>query len=717
MTPDTPRISAGPGGSASRSLIADTRLGRAPRGSAFARLEKRKAAADKPPVDVPACTFDGFLEDHARVRLPDGRYVKYGFEKRSALRFVAEILSKVVRNTVGKERVEIEGIEYAPGSLKGSTVSICGGAQFGKTVLELNYAGWATTVEFLNFGFYTSDLALLSTIVDTKFRPDVVDQVAWMPAMIDIGKSEGKGGRSVNRKNAYQVSNAGRKAFGYFNGMQKPPTTISLDIAALDEVDDIPEKNIGFIAGRMTNSDVQLTCYIGTQRVHGAGQNARWLAGTMHRRMVTCPDCGARFCLAESWPGITRVAMDGQPSRTDPRMDETMQFDPDANYYPGCLECAAPLDPESGIFEAEHPEKARYRNWSIRISQMDIGAIKWRDITARWFAALADPDPGALAAWHCDARAIPLAGAAQPVTPSVVSRAKACGRVEVLDPAEPPPVPYAMSLARQGVARVCGMDTGPRCWLWANDLISERAHALTWAEMIPSGQAFARCVELLTGGLTDIIFLDAGGEPDLTKRICLALNGLADYQPPAMPIEQLRRAYLGGIGNGVSWDGNRGRWSNIKAAAVLFSQRPGAGIQEDIAVTQDGRIYPIIKCNRAEAIQGFVNTLLTPAEGVIQHIAGELRSLPIQRLPENSIGAGVTATMIETHLTNLRRGRKAGQSEDDWLDGIENHLGLAAVYARIAAMSAASAPAQPFHYRPVATATGRNLQQRSVHLA
>ena len=667
---------------------------------ALEQLHRRLEQAKLPAVDVPDCSFLEFLARHARVRLPDGRYVPYTFEGRDALRFVAELIDKIIRNTLGKQTVEIDGIAYKPGALKGAAVSVCGGAQFGKTVLELNFGGWCTTVRFANFGYYTSDLALLSTIVDTKFRPDVVDQIPWMPAMISLNKTETRGGRTVNRKNAFQVSNGERKAFGYFNGMQRPPTTISLDIAVLDEVDDIPARNIGFVAGRMTNSDVQLTCFIGTQRIHAAGQNSRWLAGTMHKRMCTCPACRAAYNLPEHWPGVTRMAIDGRRDPADPRLDETMQFDPDAVYYPACPQCGAPLDRDTAAYEAEHPERARFRNWSIRISQMDVPAIPWRDIVARWFAALRDPNPAAIAAWWCDVAAIPVAGAAQPIVPSVLQRARNTGLMELV-PNDFLPRPYAMSLARQGCPRVVGMDTGPRCWMWMQDVRSPRLQSLSWAEMVPSGRAFARCTELFHAGLIDCIFIDAGGEPDLTKRIVLALNGLDAYQPPFMPAAELRNAHLHNIGNGLTWDGAQGRWSGLKAAAVLFSLRPGGGVQHDVEFTQDGRIYPLVKCNRAESIQGFVNFFLTPQEGVIQIVDDELRTLPLQRLPETAIGPGVTNNVLDTHLSNLRRGKKPGSLQEDWLDGLENHLGLAGVYARLAAQVVQAAPVAHFEYSRV----------------
>ena len=666
--------------------------------SALSRLDK--AIAARGAGDVPACSFVEFLGQHARVRNRTGSYVPFAFDGRKPLRFAAELIDKIVRNTQGKEQVTIDGVVYPAGALKGSTVSLCGGAQFGKTVLELNLGGYATTCQFLNFGYYTSDRELLATIVDTKFRPDVVDQIPWMQRLIQLDKAESKSGRSVNRKNAFQVSDGDRKAFGYFNGMQKPPTTITLDVAVLDEVDDIPERNIGFVAGRMTNSNVQLTCYIGTQRIHAAGQNSRWSAGTMHTWRVQCA-CGADVCLEESWPGVCRVSLDSSP--TDPKLDETMAFDPEANYYCACPDCGTPLKPEDGRFVAQHPERARQRNWSIRISQMSIPAIEWRDIVAAWFAALNDPNPEALAAWHCDRRAIPHAGASQPITPATISLTTSLGLAEKPEDVESTKS-YSMSLtnlrlsspdaAKSAPRRFAGMDMGPRCWLWINEVQSPLVSACAWAEMVPSGRAAERCAALLAAGAFDCIFLDAGGEPELTKQIVMTLNGLADWRPPAMTPSELQGASFSWP-NGLAWNPNVAQWRGLKAAAVEFSLRDAGGLQQNIGRTQEGRIYPLVKSNRAESIQGFVNDFLGPDEGVIQQVEKfGLRRLPRQRLPSNAIGSGVSGTMLATHLQNLRKVRPANGGQEDWADGVENHLGLAGCYARLAAMVATNTRAQ-----------------------
>lgn len=684
--------------------------------SAIQQLDAKFQEAAKPTVDVPTCTFEEFLLKHARVRMRDGSYAPFSFVDREALAFVVELIDKVIRNTKHRQSVVIEGATFAPGALKGTTLSVCGGAQFGKTVLELNLGGFVTTIEFLNFGYYTSDRELLATIVDTKFRPDVVDQIPWLKDLIQVGKVEGRSGKSVDRKNAFQVSSGDRKAFGYFNGMQKPPTTITLDIAVLDEVDDIPEKNIGFIAGRMTNSDVQLTAFVGTQRIASAGQNARYKAGTMHHRVTPCAHCGAAVDIPEQWPGVCRVAMDGAPKVTDPKLDETMQYDPSALYYPACPDCGTALDRRASRYVAEHPERAKVLNWSIRISQMDIPALDWKSIVASWFAALSDPNPEAMAAWHCDRRAIPNAGAMQPITASVLDRARRCSLAERPEDLVATS-PYAMTLVGDGTPRIAGMDMGPRSWLWIDNVRSPFVTALAWAEMVPSGTAYQRIVEIYAAGAFSCIFLDAGGEPDLTKRIVLALNGLEQYQPPAVPQQELRGMTLSNIGAGVTWNGERGTWSKIRAAAVEFSLREAGGVQQALGFTQDGRIYPLIKCNRAESIQAAVNDLLTPSEGVLQQVDGGdgktiLRLLPRQRLPESCLGAGVTNSVLDTHLQNVRKETAAGVSGADWVDGVENHLGLAKVYARLAALvTGGTRRNERFEYEPVRDrapgATGR----------
>ena len=112
--------------------------------------------------------------------------------------------------------------------------------------------------------------------------------------------------------------------------------------------------------------------------------------------------------------------------------------------------------------------------------------------------------------------------------------------------------------------------------------------------------------------------------------------------------------------------------------------------EQTIGFTQEGRIYPLLKCNRSESIQTAVNDFLTPAEGVLEMVGPEgsksLRSLRRARLPNTYIGAGVSQAVFDGHLLNLRKEKDVRTGEEDWAEGVENHLGLSKAYARLAAM-------------------------------
>ena len=527
------------------------------------------------------------------------------------------------------------------------------------------------------------DNCLAAKIVDTKFRPDVIDQQPWMAGMISVGKAENASGKTVNRKNSYQASDGDRKAFGHFCGMQKPPTTISLDAAALDEVDDIPRKNIGYVDGRMTGSPLRLRFEIGTQRIAGAGQNQRVESGCCFRRMYECPNCKAEWNLEENFPRIIRVQQDGQPSTSDPQLTAEAGHDRDAHYYCACPDCGTELNRDGGRYVARNPAKIKQAQFSIRVSQFNISAISVEEIVGAWFAAMADPSGDAMVAFYCDRVAIPNAGAAQPITQAVLDRSREG---------------YSMSLMPGTAPRFAGLDTGPRCWFWCDEVPDAFNSRLIWAELIASGNAPTRLALLMQQLNIACVFIDAGGEPDLTKRIVLALNGLENYQPPVLPQNELLKSHLGNIGAGLSWDGERARWRGIRAASVLFSSREAKGVEQTIGFTQDGKIYPLIKCNRAESIQTAVNDFLTPGEGVIEMVGNaatkKVRTEPRARLPKTFIGAGASQAVLEGHLINLRKDRDPKTGEEDWVDGVENHLGLAKVYARLAAMVGAS-------FRPV----------------
>jgi len=654
-------------------------------------------------TNAPVCaSFKEFLTLHARVADRSGAGTPFSMTGRAPLELIADWIDKILRNTLDGEIVEIDGVTFAPGKLKGASLAVGGGAQFGKTIIELNLMAYATAIRFLSVGNYLPDRPKVEEIVGQKFRPNVLDLYPWMAEMIQIGKIENASGKTMDRKESYTVTDGTRKSFGSFCGMHKPPTSITIDIALLDEVDDIPDRNIGYVDGRMTNSPVHLTCFIGTQRIAGAGQNARLARSSFHVKWFRCPGCGQEWNLEENFPRCLRVPrnLDGRsPSTTggspvplDPILTAETGYDRNANYYCACPECGHVLDRDGGRYAAKHPARIAEAKLGVRVSQLNISAISLPEIVAAWFAAMTDPSGEAMQAFYCDRIGIPNAGAAQPITQNVLDRCRGLGSGTRESPQR-----YRMSSVPGG-ARFAGLDTGPRCWFWCDELSGDAVSRLIWAEMMGSLAAFTRVSQLMKDLAIACLFLDAGGEPDLTKRLVLALNGLADLPVPERPHAELLRSKMSNFGHGLSWDGERGCWSGLKAAAVLFVAGEAKGIQQTIGFTQEGKMYPLIKCHRGESIQTAVNDFLTPSEGVLEMVGPPgkpaLRSLPRARLPEDYQGVGVTQTVLDGHLLNLRKARDVKTGHEDWADGVENHLGLAKVYARLAVM-AGNRRAQP----------------------
>jgi hypothetical protein len=184
------------------------------------------------------------------------------------------------------------------------------------------------------------------------------------------------------------------------------------------------------------------------------------------------------------------------------------------------VECGAELDRDAHTYAAKHPERIAQARLGVRVSQLNISAISLQEIVGAWYAAFEDPSGEAMTAFYCDRIAIPNAGAAQPIVQTVLDEARRLGMADTEEAAQP----YAMSLTRGQAPRFAGMDMGPRCWLWADEVNGPAVSGLVWAEMIASGNAPTRLPLLMEALGIQCVFLDAGGEPDLTKRLVLALE-------------------------------------------------------------------------------------------------------------------------------------------------------------------------------------------------
>jgi hypothetical protein len=187
-----------------------------------ARLLRKKERESGPPE---IRSFAEFLEKHAQVKSGPG-YVPYHFAGREALREIVARLDLIL----------------ASGEPDAS-LAICGGAQFGKTVLLLNLLAYLVAVQFRNVGYYLPDDDLVQGLVDGKLRPDVLDQIPWLSRLIAVGKTLAPSGRAVNRKGAFLCTDGKRTALAFMRGLGKIPTSFSMDVVIQDEKDDLPEEH------------------------------------------------------------------------------------------------------------------------------------------------------------------------------------------------------------------------------------------------------------------------------------------------------------------------------------------------------------------------------------------------------------------------------------------------------------------------------------------
>jgi hypothetical protein len=184
------------------------------------KLERQRAKAQPPRID----SFLDFLTHHARVKCGPG-YIPYHFQGREALLPIVQQLDAIL----------------ASGQTDAS-LALCGGAQFGKTVLMLNLLAYLVAVRFRNVGYYLPDDDLVSGLVDGKLRPDVLDQIPWLARLLTVGKTLAPSGRAVNRKGAFLCTDGERSALAFMRGLGKIPTSFSMDVVIQDEKDDLAER-------------------------------------------------------------------------------------------------------------------------------------------------------------------------------------------------------------------------------------------------------------------------------------------------------------------------------------------------------------------------------------------------------------------------------------------------------------------------------------------
>jgi hypothetical protein len=662
-------------------------------------------------VKVPRRTsFVDFLLHDARVPVGGGEHGPYSFEGREVIEIIANHIDEVLGSHTGKP-------------LQDSIANIAGGAQWGKTVLELWLAAYGTSQLFLSVGVFLPDDNLVQGIVDTKFRPDVMDQCGWFAEMTQVGKAVNKSGKATNRKGAFLVTDGVRKSSGLFMGLQKVPTTYTLDIAEKDELDDIPPKNEKFVKGRLTASSLRFQLNIGTQRVHGRGQYAKWKGSS--QGVVLLPPFSIAYRIPaksevqskpedwinpeESFPEVIRMQRGTVPDPSDPKLTWAGDFrhtaggeivathKPGTTYYLAHPETGEPLNRRHPVCLHRQPERLEQRDWSIRVSQLSIAAIGLSQIVGQFQLAVKDPDE--MVVFRCDVLALPQS-LSQALTPAVIERAK------MVDP-------YELRIVREPTrAAFAGLDMGDKCYLTVREIENPARKRIIYATTIAAADVTKRMVALDAQNLWDALFIDQRPLVSESRSIALALNGLAEIPVwPAVP--EGADQYLS-IGK-LRWDGNKSRWRGLRAAVVRFDKKKlGMGIEHGFDRYTEGgqnKFVPVILCNREETVDRVVRELLTPDEGV-QEVLPKigLRVLPSLLLPD---GKAPVVVQLEEHFiagSERERDEKSGEL-GDYVDGVANHFLFANGYSALAEIECEGNKAAPF----VAQTVKINKRERSAN--
>ena len=637
--------------------------------TALQSLDSRLAQDRKSRVPTIA-SFREFLQNHAQVKCQDGSYVAYSFNGRDALGQIVDTLDHVLGS-------------HTQQPLKDSSISICGGAQFGKTILVLNLMAFLTGGQFRNAAYYLPTGDLVDDIVDGKFRPDVIDQIDWFGDLWQTVKQEkGRNRKSVDRKGMFKVTDGQRSANGYVKGMARVPTSISADAVILDEMDDIPGQNAKYASGRMTASALRLQIKIGTQRIHGAGQNKEFREGSQGVIMLINQRNGRQWNPEDNFPQIIRMAINGIPHTDDPQLTlegdfrspdqpgvTVSQHRPDAYYYLADPDTGEVLDRNKVQFFHKRPERIEQRKWSFRISQLGIPAIDLTQIVGAWADAVKDPEQ--MVVFCCDRLAVPKS-TDQALSPQIIERARS---MEAFD----------LSLtAKEATTLFAGIDTGERCWFVAREVENKALKRIRWAEQVSGERIVSRAIQLFEILQLSCLLIDAHPLYNEARQIAWAVNSMIPENQPVFPGTEDPTKLNITFPGGVVWNGPMQRWENLRGAVVNFTLKPGQGIRHLISRTQDGYYYPEIQANRDESIQRAINELLTPEEQVIEVIDGNLRKEPSMRLPRKIAGSRPIVEILEEHLVIGSEKEMNNDGSKSFVRECENHLLLCDAYSALA---------------------------------
>lgn len=472
----------------------------------------------------------------------------------------------------------------------GVTISVLAAEQIGKTIAALAIALRLVVDLARNVGYFLPTDTFAHKFGRTRLK-NLVRASKYLVARLKSSKD------AVDQATVKECD-------GHFLlvlGLESMLGAISWPMDALinDEVDLLPVENREWAEGRVAASDLRFTLNISAGYAPGAGIDRCWQEGTQSRWFVRCVACRKESCLEEHFPACA-LKVGGKWRRV-------------------CPHCQEAIDPDKGRWIATHPERAKDGNYSFRISSLSIGARDLKHVMTRWEKARNARSKKAK--FDCAERAIPNAGAMQPINEVELARMRQV---------------YAMQLGLAGRPRWAGLDMGDVCHLLVLEPseIAEQPR-LAWLEVVDSDEVQEVVAQRI--GQLGIVSMVVDKKPQTTEA-----RGLAYSFPHIVKLQDFKNGALQAV---VDEQHNRKKYQCVKVDRT-------DSLNETTALATDEKLPLIIPDH--------------------------------ERLPEAQAEVVVLFEEHAKNLRKERTVDSNGRAIDTYLTAVENHFGMALNSARIA---------------------------------
>jgi hypothetical protein len=525
-------------------------------------------------------TLDAWLEEE--VSTDNGRW---SWRDHEPLKAVFDVLHEIVTERITD-----------------ASVTLLKAEQLGASTGAIGFVTWLAAELGHNVGYFLPTDKFASEFGASRVKP-VVEGSSLLSAIIKDA--------SVDRGQLKELDGAHLRILG----LESMLGSISspMDAQVFDEVDFIPTTNRRWARGRLMHSSLRLQFKLSAPYRPGSGIDAAWHEGSQRKYVLRCPKCRKDNQVLEELFPECMAQRRGKWERA-------------------CAKCHSPFDlARDGRWVAAFPEREKAdRKYSFRLSAISMPAISADHIMAVYKDALDDPDE--MSIFNRSKRALPDAGAMQPITDAEIRRMQR---------------PYSLVIAPQANPVFFGIDMGNACWFWAEEWLPEGRPRLIWAEKINSDHFVERVGALITKirprfGITD-------AHPLLTDA-----RKLAYIFPERVALQ-----------NFIT-----GRELTVSTERHIVEGTIGS------YGSTTNPTYQLVTIDRNDALDQFCRDATHPDHGLL---------LPDEQTP--------VMRLVAEHLKKLQREMERdarGNTIARYLADVPNHFGMAACSARLARLVAPS---------------------------